>query len=86
MGGNPHYFSLLFNLVGPFCFVLFLCVFQVMCLPFKFGGAFSYVVPDLCHPVGIVFLVTLGTMCHFSLGVGLTYFSFYLSICVVYLL
>ena len=83
VGGNPHYFSLLFNLVCPSCFV-FLCVFQVKCLSFKFGGAFSYVVPDLRHPSGIVFLVTLGTMCHFSLGVGQTYLSFYLFICVVF--
>jgi hypothetical protein len=70
VGGNPHYFSLFFDLVSPLCFVLFLCVFQVKCLPFKFGEAFFYVVPDLHHPAGIVFLVTLGTMCHFSLGVG----------------
>jgi hypothetical protein len=43
-------------------FVLFLCVFQVECLPFKFGGTFSYVMPDLRHPAGMVFLITLGTM------------------------
>jgi hypothetical protein len=44
--------------------------FQDKCLPFKFGGAFFYGTPDLHRSFGIVFLVTLGTMCHFSLGVG----------------
>jgi hypothetical protein len=63
-GRQPSLFSLLFDLV---CFS---CVFQVKCLPFKFKGAFSYVVPNLNHSSGIVFLGTLGTMCHFSLGVG----------------
>ena len=50
--------------------VLFCCVFQDTCLLFKFGGAFSYVTPNLCRPFGIVFLATLGTICYFSLGVG----------------
>jgi hypothetical protein len=48
-----------------FCFVL-----QVKCLPFKFWGAFPYVMLDLRCSSGIVFLDTLGTMCHFSLEVG----------------
>ena len=65
MGGTPHYFSLLFDFV---C-VVFVLVFQVKCLPFKFGGAFSYVLPNLHHSSGIVFLDILGTMCHFSLEV-----------------
>ena len=69
VGGNPHYFSFCYLILFLLC-VLFLRVFQVKCLSFKFGGAFSYVVPDLRHPAGIVFLVTLRTMCHFSLGVG----------------
>jgi hypothetical protein len=56
VGGNPHYLILFVH------FVMFLCVFQVEFLPFKFGGAFYNVVPDLRHPSGIVFLVTLGTM------------------------
>jgi hypothetical protein len=69
VGGTPHYFSC--NLILFVCFVFFFsCVFQVKCLPFKFGGAFSYVMPNLRHSSGIVFLDTLGTMCHFSLGVG----------------
>jgi hypothetical protein len=68
VGGNPHYFSLLFNLVSPLCFV-FMCLSGKMST-IQVGGAFSYVVPDLRHPTGIVFLVTLRTMCHFSLGVG----------------
>jgi hypothetical protein len=29
-------------------------------------GERSYVMPDLRHSFGIVFLDTLGTMCHFS--------------------
>jgi hypothetical protein len=37
-------------------------------LPSKFGGAFSYDLPHLRHPSGIVFLGTLGTLCHFSVG------------------
>jgi hypothetical protein len=44
-------------------FVLFLCVFQVKCLPFKFGGAFSYVVPDLRLPSGIVFFLSHWGQC-----------------------
>ena len=68
-GRQPSFFSLLFDLVCLFCFI-----FQVKCLPFKFGGAFSYVVPDLCHSSGIVFLETLGTMCHFSLRGGVDIF------------
>jgi hypothetical protein len=48
-----------------FCFC-FCCGFQEICLLFKFTGALSYVTPNLHHPINIVFLVTLGTMCHFS--------------------
>jgi hypothetical protein len=63
VGNTPHYF--------PCLLILFVCfVFQVKCLPFKFGGAFSYVLPNLHLSSGIVFLDTLRTMCHFSLGVG----------------
>jgi hypothetical protein len=65
MGGNPHYFPLSFDLI---CSILWW--FSGNCLPFKFGGAFSYIMANLHRPFGIVFLVTLGTMCHFSLGVG----------------
>jgi hypothetical protein len=43
-------------------FVLFLCVFLVQVSAIQVGGVFSYVVPDLRHPFGIVFLVTLETM------------------------
>jgi hypothetical protein len=60
VGGNPHYFSVYLILFVHF--VMFLYVFQVECLPFKFGGVFYNVVPDLRHPSSIVFLVTLGTM------------------------
>jgi hypothetical protein len=51
-----------------FDFVICFCFFQVKCLPPKFGGAFSYVLPNLHHPSGIVFLGTLGTLCHFWCG------------------
>jgi hypothetical protein len=61
-GRHPSLFSLSFD--------FFLFVFQVKCLPSKFRGAFSYVLPNLRHSSSIVFLGTLGTMCHFSLGVG----------------
>jgi hypothetical protein len=66
-GRHPSLFFLSFYSV---CLICFCFVFQVKCLPSKFGGAFSYVLPNLCHSSGIVFLDTLGTMCHFSLGVG----------------
>jgi hypothetical protein len=56
--------------------------FQVKCLPFKFGGVSSYVSSDLHRSFSIVFLDTLGTMCHFSWGVGQTFLFFYLIICV----
>jgi hypothetical protein len=68
-GRHPSLFSLLLDLVYLFCFC-FHCVFQEKCLPFKFGRALSYVMPDLRRSSSIVFLDTLGTMCHFSLGVG----------------
>jgi hypothetical protein len=66
-GRQPSLCSLSFDLVCLFCFY-FCCIFQVKCLPFKFRGEFSYVTSDLCRSSGIVFLDTLGTMCHFSLG------------------
>jgi hypothetical protein len=59
-----------------FCLFCFYCVFQDMCLLFKFGRAFSYITPNLCHPFGIVFLTTFGTMSRFSLGVRKTFLSF----------
>jgi hypothetical protein len=65
-GRQPSFFSLSFDLI---CFVLFVFV-RNKCLLFKFGEAFSYVTPDLRRPFSIVFLATLGTMCHFSLGEG----------------
>jgi hypothetical protein len=58
-GRQPSLFSLSFDLVCLFCFC-FRCVFQVKCLSFKFGGAFSYVTSDLHRSSGIVFLDTLG--------------------------
>jgi hypothetical protein len=36
-----------------FCFCYY-CVFQEICLLFKFGGAFVYVTPDLHGPSSIV--------------------------------
>jgi hypothetical protein len=53
-------FFLLFDLVCAFCSV-FMC-FSGQVSAIQVGGAFSYVVPDLRHPSGIVFLVTLETM------------------------
>jgi hypothetical protein len=43
-------------------------------------GTFSNVTLEVFSPLGIVFLATLGTMCHLSLGVGKTLLSisFYL--------
>jgi hypothetical protein len=64
-------------------FYLFIYFFQVKCQPFKFEEVLSYATPDLRLSSSIVFLDTLGTMCHFSLGVGYTFLSFYLIICVV---
>jgi hypothetical protein len=62
-GRHPSFF--------PYVLILFVCfVFQVKCLQFKFGGAFSYILPNLLHSSGFLFLDTLGIMCHFSLGVG----------------
>jgi hypothetical protein len=66
-GRHPSLFSLSFDCV---CLICFCFVFQVKCLPSKFGRAFSYIFPNLRHSSDIVFLDTLGTMCHFSLGVG----------------
>jgi hypothetical protein len=63
VGGNPHYFSLSLDC----CLFCFYYVFQDKCLPFKFGGALLH--STCVTHIGIVFLVTLGTMCHLSLGV-----------------
>jgi hypothetical protein len=59
--------SLYFCLFVCFAFVVF---FKTSVCHSSLGGAFFYGTPNLYHPFGIVFLVTLGTMCHFSLGVG----------------
>jgi hypothetical protein len=61
-GRQPSLFFLCY-LTSFVHFVLFLCVFQVKCLPFKFGGAFSYVVPDLHLPSGIVFFLSHWGQC-----------------------
>jgi hypothetical protein len=76
VGGNPHSFPC--HLILFVCFVF---VLQDKCLPFKFGGAFFYVTPDLHHPFGIIFLVTLGTMYHFSLGWGIHLCLLFLLFC-----
>jgi hypothetical protein len=70
VGGNPHSFT--YHLILFVCFVF---VFQERCLPFKFGGEFFFDTPDLHRPFDIVFLDTLRTMCHFSLGVGKTFMA-----------
>jgi hypothetical protein len=64
---QPSLFSLSFDFVYLICFCF---LFQEKCLLSKFGGMFSYVLPILRHSSSIVFLGTLGIMCHFSLGVG----------------
>jgi hypothetical protein len=52
-------------------------VFQVLCLPFKFGGAFFYATPKLTHSLGIVNLVTLWAMCHFKFGGGIDFWNLF---------
>jgi hypothetical protein len=66
-GRHPSFFSLFFDFVYLIC-----CCFvsQEKCLPSKFAGTISYILPILTHSSSIVFLGTLGRMCHFSLGVG----------------
>jgi hypothetical protein len=54
--------------------VLFLALYvPVLCLPFKFGGAFFYALPELTRSLGIVNLVTLWAMCHFKFGGGVDF-------------
>jgi hypothetical protein len=64
VGGNPHYFPC--HLIVCLFFIL-LCFSGYVSAIQVWGGL---AILDLRHPIGIVFLVTLGTMCHFSLGVG----------------
>ena len=62
-----------FSFCCPLIWLFMFCFcfgFHEICLLFKFRGALSYVTPNLHHPVGIVFLATLGTICRFGLGVG----------------
>jgi hypothetical protein len=67
-GRQPPHYSLCYLIL----FVHFVFVFHVL---FRSSvchsslGERSYVMPDLHHSSGIVFLYTLGTMYHFSLGV-----------------
>jgi hypothetical protein len=56
-----------------YLFYFWHCVFQVLCLPFKFGGAFFYATPELTRSLGIVNLVTLWAMCHFKFGGGVDF-------------
>jgi hypothetical protein len=61
----------------PSLFYLFYfwhCVFQ-LCLPFKFGGALFYAMPNLTRSLGIVILVTLWTLCHFKFVGGVDIFA-----------
>jgi len=44
----------------------------------------SIVTLDLRHPIGFVFLITLETMCHLSLGVRYTFL--FLSVILLFLL
>jgi hypothetical protein len=56
-------------------------MFQVLCLPFKFGGTFFYATPELTCSLGIVNLVTLWAMCHFKFGGGVDFWNLF-AICV----
>jgi hypothetical protein len=67
VGGNPHSFT--YHLIV----CLFLLYFSGYVFAIQVWG--SLAILDLHHPIGIVFLVTLGTMCHFSLGVRQTFLS-----------
>jgi hypothetical protein len=54
--------------------VLFLALYvPVLCLPFKFGGAFFYATPKLTRSLYIVNLVTLWAMYHFKFGGGVDF-------------
>jgi hypothetical protein len=59
-----------FFLIIWFYFLCFSCDFQDSVCHSSLGERFSFSVPNLHHYFGIVSLVTLGTMCHSSLGVG----------------
>jgi hypothetical protein len=58
VGGHPHYFSMLFNLVCAVCSV-FMC-FSGQVSAVQVWGSVSYVVPDLRLPSGIVFFCHIG--------------------------
>jgi hypothetical protein len=49
----PFSFCCHFDLVFLFCLCCY-CVFQEICLPFKFGGVFSYITPNLRRPSSIL--------------------------------
>jgi hypothetical protein len=71
VGGNPHSFYFLsFDFV---CFV-FVMFFKTSVL-LQVWGTFANVIPKVFFSFGVVFLVILGTMCHFSLGVEKTLLS-----------
>jgi hypothetical protein len=61
VGGNPYYFSMLFNLVCAFCSVL--CVFQVERLPFKFGGASPTLCLTCAFPLVLYFFLSHWGQC-----------------------
>jgi hypothetical protein len=67
-GKQPSFtYSLSFDLVCEFCFV----VFTRTHVCYSSLGEHSFTSQPTCAThFGIVFLATLGTMCHFSLGVG----------------
>ena len=65
---QPSSFSLLFDLGVSVLFFVIVFFRSSVCSSLR--GASSYVMPDLRRSSGIVFLDTLETMCHFSLGMG----------------
>jgi hypothetical protein len=58
--------------------VLFLAFYvPILCLPFKFGGAFFHAMPKSTRSLGIVNLVTLWAMCHFKFRGGVDFWNLF---------
>jgi hypothetical protein len=66
-GRHSSLFSLSFDFVCLIC-ICFCFLGKVFAI--QVWGSVLLHLPNLRHSSGIVFLDTLGTMCHFSLGVG----------------
>ena len=84
VGGNPYSFHFLsFDFVCLFvCFVVF---FRTSVVHSSLGGTFSYITLDVCCPVSIVFLATLGENVSFQFEDGediTVHFFLFLVVCV----